>query len=163
MGVCLELFIDGDFPGWFDFEVVDSNKEGFSVLVDDELGPDNLHDALVVLFNELDELLDDAEELLVEESVEKLVPFQVLCLGHLKLLRWADIPELVLVQIHGGHGSQFTSLEGDNFVALAFNDMVFPETDNFVTFVDPGLVVDLFPDDFPLVVKRVFIVLVLSN
>lgn len=74
MRVCLELFIHADFPGRFDFKVVDSNKEGFSVLVDDELGSDNLHDALVVLFNELDELLDDAEELLVEESVEELVP-----------------------------------------------------------------------------------------
>jgi hypothetical protein len=161
--VCLELFIHADFPGRFDFKVVDSNKEGFSVLVDDELGSDNLHDALVVLFNELDELLDDGEELLVEKSVEELVPLQVLCLGNLKLLRWTDIPELVLVQVHGGHGSQFTSLESDNFVALAFNDMVFPDTDNFVTFVNPGLVIDLFPDDFPLVVKRVFIVLVLGN
>lgn len=48
-------------------------------------------------------------------------------------------------------------------MALAFNDMVFPETDNLITFVNSGLVVDLFPDDFPLVVKRVFIVLVLGN
>lgn len=161
--VCLELFRLGDFPGRFDLDMVDSNKEGFSVLVDDELGPDELDDALVILFDELDELLDDAEELFVEECVEELVPFEVLGLCNLKLLRGTDISKLVLIQVHGGHGSEFTSLEGDDFVALAFDDMVFPETDHFVALIDAGFVVDLFPDDFPLVVKGVFVVLVLSN
>jgi hypothetical protein len=52
--VLLKVAFNTNLPNRFDDHLTDPHKVGFSVLVNDELCPDLLNYALVVLLNELD-------------------------------------------------------------------------------------------------------------
>ena len=81
--ILLEFLHLIQFKDRFHVYFFNAGDEGLSVLVDNKPGGDTFHNALVVLLDAFDEIMNTGEEFFVEVAIKKFIALHLFVIGNL--------------------------------------------------------------------------------